>query len=786
MAENFFQERFQKNLKFYEGKTREELEKNYEQLYAGLDIKDVYLAELTIIKKLLTKEKTSKMGSETINFDEYIKNIDELYAKVENMDEADIEQNKEIIERIIVSVKLSLNSPIYFKVNPEELKNVNLNAEINEFIKNNQPKGQLIELKQFKEALNAEIVKKQKSIEQEKMKIRSTEPLDRLEELYWKLRTNEINISAFVIEVMQLNLTNVEQAAILEISQKIILYHDKRSIDQFDRKLSFLVHDFKKNNNDISAKIVDIERSISMLEKISQNIDEKGNFIQCISDELIDEYINQINLLNLNVIPLTQQILKEQSRIARKQRIEQIVRTIENRTKSLIRKKTQEEPKPKTEKSENVQLPNEYNDILDTAKTILSLLSNPNYNMELDELESIFVDELMNNNVNQNKIDETMKSASSEACRLKFIVHGLNYQMSNIEQKNLEKSINLIIYYIKCFNECLKKLEAEKDLERTFDKKISIMNDEITKTESQIEEEMLDHLDEEKIKNLDAYIKVDIENITEEDKEGIESALSALDLDITILKLYKSYKMLKDTISETKIFIEMINEEKSMDFLPQAEEKIKLISDLLKQYQESKRIYKEELKRKEIEELQVENDANNDENILVFFEQENGTIQAVERIKEDSKVYGSYKQSELEKVKHLLDYMKTATSEEIKSISVPIKSDLYPNVSFGFRAKLGGNIRLAYQQLSSSILGTEKPVYLITSIGKKETNTSDVYEDAISNIGRIDDFINKNYKTLLNATPEQKKEFLRKQKEIEEQITSALTKERGELHGTKK
>lgn len=130
--------------------------------------------------------------------------------------------------------------------------------------------------------------------------------------------------------------------------------------------------------------------------------------------------------------------------------------------------------------------------------------------------------------------------------------------------------------------------------------------------------------------------------------------------------------------------------------------------------------------------------------------------------------------------------MKTATPEEIKGISVPIKSDLYPNVSFGFRAKLGGNIRLAYQQLSSSILGTEKPVYLITSIGKKETNTSDVYEDAISNIGRIDEFINKNYKTLLNATPEQKKEFLKKQKEIEEQITNALTKERGELHGTKK
>lgn len=786
MAENFFQERFQKNLKFYEGKTREELEKNYEQLYDGLDIKDVYLAELTIIKKLLTKEKTSKMGSETINFDEYIKNIDELYTKVENMDEADIEQNKEIIERIIVSVKLSLNSPIYFKVNPEELKNVNLNAELNEFIKNNQPKGQLIELKQFKEALNAEIVKKQKSIEQEKMKIRSTEPLDRLEELYWKLRTNEIDAFMFISDTMKLNLTDAEKAVILETTQKIVQFYDKRSVESFDRKISNLVYGFKKNNNDISAKIVDIERSISMLEKISQNIDESGNLIQCISDELIDEYINRINLLNLNVIPLTQQILKEQSRIARKQRIEQIVRTIESRTKSLIRKKTQEEPKPKTEEDKKVQLPNEYEELLKTAKEITGLLTNPNYDIQLDELEDMFVGELMDNNIDKDKIDEVMKSASSEACRLKFIIYGLNYQMSNIDPRNIKKSIELIVYYVEYFNDCIKKYEEGKTIEKTFDKEMSIINDEITKTENQIEGEMLNQLDEEKMRNLDAYIKVDIENITEEDKEGIESALSAFDLDITTLKLYKSYKMLKDTLSETKLFIEMINEEKVIDFLPQAKEKIKLISNLQKQYEESKRIYEEEQKIKQTEELQVENKADNDENILVFFEHENGTIQAVERIKEDSKVYGSYKQSELEKVKHLLDYMKTATSEEIKSISVPIKSDLYPSVSFGFRAKLGGNIRLAYQQLSSSILGTEKPVYLITSIGKKETNTSDVYEDAISNIGRIDDFINKNYKTLLNATPEQKKEFLKKQKEIEEKITNALTKERGELHGTKK
>ncbi len=786
MTENFFQERFQKNLKFYEGKTNEELEQKYEQIYAGLDIKDIYLAELTIIKKLLNKEKVSKMDSSSIDFDEYINNIEEFYLKIENMNDEELKQNKEKIEKIIVSVKLSLNSPIYFKVDTEKLKIFDLNTELNGFIKNNQQTEQSNALQQFKKTLNEEIEKKQRLIEQEQIKIRSTEPLDKLEDLYWKLRGNEIDVFIFLSETLKLDLTTEEKTAILETTQKIIQFKDKRSIDKFDRKISFLVYDFKRANNIISAKIVDIERSISMIAKISQNIDEKGNFIQCISDELIDEYINQINSLNLNAIPLTRQILKEQARIARKQRIEQIVRTIENKTKTLTRKIQHETPIIQTEKSENVQLPNEYDEVLKRAKIILSILSDPNYDMQLDELERIFVDELMNNDVDQNKIDETIKSASSEACKLKFIVHGLNYQMSNIEQKNLEKSIELIIHYIKCFNDSFKRYEEEKGLEQALDKKISIMNDEITKTESQIEEEILDHLDEEKIKNLDAYIKVDLENMDENDQKGIESALSALNLDITTLKLYKSYKMLKDTISETKLFIEMINEEKSMDFLPQAEEKIKLISDLLKQYQESKRIYEEELKRKKIEELQVENDANNDENILVFFEQENGTIQAVERIKEDSKVYGSYKQSELEKVKHLLDYMKTATSEEIKSISVPIKSDLYPNVSFGFRAKLGGNIRLAYQQLSSSILGTEKPVYLITSIGKKETNTSDVYEDAISNIERIDEFINKNYKTLLNATPEQKKEFLKKQKEIEEQITSALTKERGELHGTKK
>ena len=783
MVENFFQERFSKNLKFYEGKTPEELKQKYELLYGDLDLKDIYLAELTIIKRLLNKEKQSKKDSSNINFEEYIKNIDELYSKIENMDESQIKKNKETIELIIASTKLSLNSIAYFDVNVEKLKQYNLNGELTSFIDDEATKKQETnELLKFKKILIEEIEKKQQAIENLKKGMRSPEPLEKLEELYWELRSDKIDSYSFLAAALQLDLTKDEKKKILLITQKIVEYNDQRSIDQFDRKMSFLVSDYKRENNIISARIIDIERSISMIIKLSQNIDENGHFIQSVNDELIDEYINQITSLQLNVIPLTHQMLKEQTRVAKKQRIEQIVRLIENKTKT-IEKKTKIEEKKTEEKKQTPEIPKEYKEVLDKAKEILGILSNPNFDMNLDELETYFVEDLSDKTVDENKINETIKSASNETSRLKLIVHGLNYQISNINPSNINKSMNLIKLYLEHYNKCYTKLLDEQNKEKLFNNEISIMQNEIIKKENEIEEDILKQLDAEKIKNLDSYVKVDFENMTEDERNLIEEGLGQFGLDITTLKLYKSYTILKNQISETKIFIDMVKEEKSLEFLTQVEEKIELISDLVKQYTEAKRIYEEEQAERleQIEEENISTDALDDDgNILIYFENEDGKTQVEERIIADFKKFGEYTQTDIAVLNDSLKVLKEETSNNIYTNTDPIKPE---DRTYKKRRVKKGDFRVAYLPLNGNILNTNKPVYLVISAGKKKSEHSDVFDDANYLRNKVLAFVKK-YESLANADEQTISSFLERQKQHEKNIMEIAQNGRGELHGT--
>lgn len=93
----------------------------------------------------------------------------------------------------------------------------------------------------------------------------------------------------------------------------------------------------------------------------------------------------------------------------------------------MIEKKVETLPRPvKTEeKKPEPEIQTKYDELLDTANKILNLVKNSGYNLKLDELESIFVEDLKNNQIDEKKIEEIMDSASSEACRLKFIVYGL-------------------------------------------------------------------------------------------------------------------------------------------------------------------------------------------------------------------------------------------------------------------------------------------------------------------------------------------------------------------------
>lgn len=786
MIEAFFQERFNKNIKFYENKTEIELQRNYEHLYNDIELKDIFLAELKIIKKLIINEKETKNNS-PINFDDYIKVIDELYNQIEKMNASEIQQQQNNIELIITASKLSLNSPTYFKVDIEKLKKIDLNRELNSFISNAKQNNRVNNdaLKQFKNLLIQEMTKKRNLIETKKTEFRNPEILDKFEDLYWKLNDSQIDAYAFMAGAFQLDFTQDEKKVILDITQKRIHFGDKKSLDSFNYRISALVTDFKQSNNSIKTEISDIENRIDAIKKIFENIDDNGFLIQGISNNLVDEYINLISSLNLDVVSVTHEIIKEQNRILTNQKIDEIVKLIEKKVETLPRPVKTEEKKPEPE------IQTKYDELLDTANKILNLVKNSGYNLKLDELESIFVEDLKNNQIDEKKIEEIMDSASSEACRLKFIVYGLKYQLENIDQNNIDKSMNLIALYINKFGSCFEKLNNEKKIKQektkqndglTFDEKISEMKTEILKIDSQIDEDFLKQFDDEKIKNLELYSNVDFENMSEHDKKKLDYALEQTDINYATLSLYKSYITLKKQISETKIFIDLINEEKTIDFLSQAEEKIKLVVNLLKQYIEAKRIYEE----KQLNDTESNDIINDNQNIVVYFETDDGTTQIEERISEDTKIYGKYKPSELKNIEYLINLLKKGTKNEIEEKSKPIvqtrlKDNKSYNATYGRRISTSGTTRVAYKQIPSSVLNTDKAVYLVISGGKKISNNSAVYDDAINLSDKVNNFIDE-YERL--TTEQEKHDFIEHQQQTEKRIMKLIENGRGEKDAT--
>ena len=774
MVDNFFQERFNKNIKFYEKKTEQELEENYNYLYDNIEKKDIYLAELAIIKKTIKKEQESKITTQ-INFNDYISIIDELYNQIEKMNPSEIYNHQANIELIITALKLSLNSPTCFKVNVERLKNINLNSELNTFISNVRKKGEIsnTSLKQLKKELLQEIGKQQYLIEIKKKRMRNTDILKNFEDLYYKLNANQIDLYAFMGAAFQLNFTQEEKRTILDITQKRIMDDSEKNKELFNYKISSFISDFKKINELINNDINEIKNGINTIKKISENIDDNGFLIQKISDEEIDKYINIIDSLNLDIVSLTQEMLKQQNRFMKKQRIDQIANQIENKTEILSKKQAEEK---KIESSNKTN----YSQILSTANKILTFITESNYNLELDELESIFVEELKNNKVDEEKIEEIMNSASSEECRMKFIIYGLKYQLENINQNDVDKSMNLIKLYIEKFGNCYTKLKNEQATNTSitpeqFDKKIEEIKEELFEIKNQIDEDIIKQLDSEKIEDLESYSRLIFENMNEREKKKLDYFLEQSGLDFTTLKLYKTYVNLKGQISETEILIEMINEEKLTEFLPQAEEKIKLISNLLKQYNDSKKAYEKE----QINRTKSSQKINN--NIVVYFETDDGITQVEERMMEDSKIYGKYKPAELKNIEHLITLLKEGTKKEIDEkskaiVQTKLKTNKSSDATFGRRISTSGSTRLAYKQIPSSVLNTDKPVYLVISGGKKMSDNSAVYEDAIYLSDKVNKFISE-YESL--TTEEQKQSFMDHQQKLEKRLIEILQNGRG-------
>jgi len=768
VAEDFFQERFNKNIKFYESKTNQDLEKNYEHIYNDIELKDIFLAELMIIKKLIIEEKESKKNTQ-INFDDYINKISELYNQIEKMSDTEIQNNINDIEMIIASSKLSLNSPVYFKVDIERLKRINISRELNQFIAKTKINGFNKEetntiLQEFKKEMEEEISKKENVISIYNNKISNLqEKINNIEDFYWKMNNHEIDLFEFIGKCFSIDLfTKEEKTNCLYKVNKIIQNNTPENVQALNDMISQISYRVQRDINYTKNSILNYEQYSSLIKKIAQCIDEKGRFIQAISNELLDECIKQIGYSKLNSLDLQLQILKEQSRIEKKQNINQVVRTIESRTKTLTRKYKL------TESKNTVELPEEYENVLKNAKKIIQLELNsqlPNDEMKLDELESMFVEELQNEHVDKNKIDQIIiKDANNDECRLKFIVYGLNYQLDNISETNMKKSIELISQYISYYITYKKKKINEAEQQEKMKDEINGIEEKIENIISSYQEDahLFENIPEESLQYLNAYINVDFDKLS---SNQIDSVLNDIGYDYEFVVSYKAYKMLDDTIEEIKELLDIAREEKITEKdLKIIKEKFLLIRELKQQYDKSKQLYIEN-KQNNVELIQ--NKKPEDESIIIYFETLEGKTQAEERITEDSTKFGRYSQSDINSVQYLIKQLKNTSWDIIyKQLSDDIKP--FEN-SYKKRRISKGKIRLAFIKLNSSSLKTEKPVYLIISIGKKMSNESDVYKDANKLKNEVLKFISE-YEKLENAPENVIQEFLEKQKKNEERI----------------
>ncbi len=394
MTENFFQGRFIKNLKFYEGKTPQELEKAYESVYGAFELQDIYLAELTLIIKALNNEKEIKND---IDFNGFISDISKLYAQIEAMSRKEILENQEQIEKIIVAAKLSLNNPTYFIVDVEQLKTFNLNDELTKFIGSQPaPQNSTTILKDFKKELETEIEVKERRIANISIPYEGTKKMyEQFQDAYWGLvdlkgdpieyigvfmANSAINREAKQKLLNAINAMVQAQAKSVGLKTEGMSEEEKQQMQKrLNTEMANKMDDFNKLAISISSginrriqadetQILESQRYASILRKLAQSIDENGKLIQLISDELLGQCARQISFSKLNPVAIQLQLLSEQTRVAKKQITLQIAREIEKRTTALT-KRRQTRRKPQNEAT--TILSEQYRDWVDTAKGIV-------------------------------------------------------------------------------------------------------------------------------------------------------------------------------------------------------------------------------------------------------------------------------------------------------------------------------------------------------------------------------------------------------------------------------
>lgn len=542
-----------------------------------------------------------------------------------------------------------------------------------------------------------------------------------LEDNFDKLMGREITLQDYLnyIESIDKNIVFDKSTEKLKYTIKSIMYKEDKAyaVKQFYNELALLTNYLKKIYQSKKTQILLKEQELEKESEHIENIDDEGNFIHPINENVIDELRKIPCLMQIFNYNTTAQIYLEISQKNTKAIKKQLER---------IAQRKQQEPK-----DTNITIYENSKNIIKNAVENIGPLTDTE-NEYLEELKKI---------TNTDEIQTAIELMTSKESSLRLIIYGLK---NAIETKQNTKVIK---QYIKLYNQYkITEKTENKELDTLYEKYIELKENDDDLFADLTEQQKLQLKSFETIDTLDEKIIQDIDN-----------TLQQYELNVEYLLLYNKHNKIKNKIEDFEELEEILDDN----------EKIKELKSIISEYEKY-----EEIKEKYIERTKLDQqleDEEDDNNILLFLTDENDQTYAQKHI-ESEKQFG---EAEANSIKQLLKELKTNNSTYIHTIAKKVKPD---DSDYKRKRLAQGKTRLIFIQVSNIPLDTEKPVYLVITAGiKTDTLQAPVYIEANHLKSRVLEYIDKYTNNIANLTKEEKEHFIKYNKKLEQNLIESMT-----------
>ena len=541
-----------------------------------------------------------------------------------------------------------------------------------------------------------------------------------LEDNFNKLMAGEITLQDYLNYIKNIDpdivfTTSTEK---LKYTIKNIIYKEDKpyAVKQFYNELALLISYLKKISQSKKTQILLKEQELEKLTEHIDNINDEGNFIHPINENTINELRNFPCLIQIFNYDDTAKIYLEIS--------QKNTKAIKKQLEKIAQKK---QPEIKSDDKT----------IYGTAKQILK--ENLDKIGTLTETEKDYLEDLKNI-TNIDEITTAIELMQSQESSLRLVIYGLK---NAIEQTNPK----IIELYIKLYNKY--KIET-----KTTNENLESLTNKFKELKENNDDFFNDLTEQQKLQ-LQAFENID--NVDDKTLQEIDDTLKQYELNVEFLLLYNKSKRLTTKIEDYEELEEILDDE----------EKEKELKSIIAEYEKY-----EEIKQKYIERAKLDQQLEtkeNDDNILLFLTDENNLTYAQKHIETD-KQFGEYDANSL---KQLLKELKINNSTYIHTIAKKVKPD---DADYKRKRLSQGKTRLIFIQISNKPLDTEKPVYLVITAGTKtETLQAPVYIEANHLKPKVLEYIDNYTNNIGNLTPEEKENFIKENKKLEQDLIENIT-----------